>query len=80
MNMNDNLKGKYKTDRPQMGYPAKARTGNSLGPAKGNLPARVPCKRAPAGPGAFKADVSAAVGHKVMHVDGRTGHKVMRDS
>lgn len=75
MNMNDNLRGKYTTDRPIQGFPAKARTGNSHGPTRDKVPAKVPCKRAPCGK-TFTPDkhVHRAM---VMRVNGLTGHARM---
>lgn len=86
--MNIELRSKYRTLRPIMGYPAKARTGNSHGPTKDKMPAHVPCKRATAGAKVFVATVGSeglnARGkqnhrQRVLVVNGLTGAKRMED-
>lgn len=66
------LRGKYRVYGSPIGFPAKARTGNSFGPAKSKMPSRVPCKRNPAGPQGFRPDPQVRR-DMVKVVDGRTG-------
>lgn len=71
------LRGKYRVYGSPIGFPAKARTGNSHGPAKSKLPAKVPCKRAPAGLKSFNPDPHTNMRQMAKIVDGRTGKSHM---
>jgi hypothetical protein len=74
------LRAKYRTLRPIIGFPAKPRTGNSHGLAKGKWPAHQPCNRAPAGGNVFKADEQAVHTDRVLRVNGLTGARRMEDA
>lgn len=67
------LRGKYRVYGSPIGFPAKARTGNSFGPAKSKMPSLVPCKRNPAGPQGFRVDPQPNMRPMVKIVDALTG-------